>query len=74
MQMPFKISEQTPAGAYLLRVDLVFNYWNTVAQLYPSCAQIIVESNATGALPKTGVRFPEAYEPSMPGKIYTVKL
>lgn len=66
--MPFKIPEQTPAGPYLLRVDMVFNYWNSVAQLYPACAQIVVESNATGTLPATGVKFPEAYDPSMPGK------
>jgi hypothetical protein len=66
--MPFKIPEQTPAGAYLLRVDLVFNYWNSPAQLYPACAQIVVESSAFGALPKTGIKFPEAFDPGMPGK------
>jgi hypothetical protein len=65
--MPFKIPTQTPAGAYLLRVDMVFNYWNSPAQLYPACAQVLVEGNATGALPK-GVKFPEVYDPSMPGK------
>jgi hypothetical protein len=66
--MPFRIPEQTPAGTYLLRVDMVFNYWTTPAQLYPACAQIIVESTATGALPATGIKFPEAYDPSMPGE------
>ena len=65
--MPFKIPTQTPAGLYLLRVDLVFNYWHTPAQLYPSCAQIRVESTATGSLPK-GVKFPEVYDPKAPGE------
>lgn len=71
--MPFKIPSQTPAGQYLLRVDLVFNYWTTPAQLYPSCAHIIVESKATGALPK-GVKFPEAYDPKMPGENYSFQV
>jgi hypothetical protein len=65
--MPFKIPEQTPAGQYLLRVDHVFNYWRSPAQLYPSCAHIEVESTASGGLPE-GVKFPEAYEPDMPGE------
>lgn len=66
--MQFKIPEQTPAGAYLLRVDMVYNYADHVAQVYPSCAHIMVESGVMGALPKTGVKFPEAYYPDMPGK------
>jgi primosomal replication protein N len=65
--MPFKIPAQTPAGKYLLRVDLVYNYWQTEAQLYPTCAHIEVENSVSGDLPK-GVKFPEAYEPSMPGE------
>jgi len=65
--MPFKIPEQTPAGAYLLRVDMVYNYYWSPAQLYPSCAQILVESAATGALPK-GVKIPEVLFPDMPGE------
>lgn len=66
--MPFKIPEQTPAGEYLLRVDLVFNTWQVdYAQTYPSCAHIEVTSAASGSLP-SGVKFPEVYRPDMPGK------
>ncbi|KAF2820353.1 hypothetical protein CC86DRAFT_374518 [Ophiobolus disseminans] len=66
VRMPFKIPTQTPPGSYLLRVDMVYANGDYATQLYPSCAQILVESSATGALPK-GVKFPEAYEPSQPG-------
>ena len=65
--MPFQIPKQTPAGQYLLRVDFVYNHWIGTAQLYPSCAHVEVESAASGALPK-GVKFPEVYDPAMPGK------
>ena len=67
--MPFVIPTQTPAGQYLLRVDMIYNYGKTVAQLYPSCAQIQVESSATGELPK-GVKIPETLYPEMPGEAH----
>ncbi|KAF2688408.1 lytic polysaccharide monooxygenase [Lentithecium fluviatile CBS 122367] len=66
-RMPFKIPEQTPTGSYLLRIDLLYTTGWYPAQLYPTCAHILVEGAAEGALPK-GVKFPEVYDPKMPGE------
>ncbi|KAI1284704.1 glycoside hydrolase [Xylaria sp. FL0933] len=70
----FKIPLQTPPGQYLLRIDMIWpgtviNQSNDTlyAQLYPSCAQIQVESDAsTNTLPK-GINIPEGLSPSSPG-------
>ena len=73
----FKIPTQTTAGEYLLRVDapwvtgLTWNRWDPAdkinrSQLYPSCVQILVKSNATGPLPP-GVRIPEDMSAESPG-------
>ncbi|KFA73044.1 hypothetical protein S40288_03256 [Stachybotrys chartarum IBT 40288] len=61
----FRIPEQTPAGDYLLRLDLIWPglyqppiYVGGQAQMYASCAQISVKSNVNGSLPQ-GIRIPE---------------
>lgn len=70
-----KIPSQTPPGQYLLRIDLIYEGMtydgadfksHADAQLYPSCLQIEVASNATGTLPK-GVKIPEVFSPQSPG-------
>ncbi|KAI8947023.1 glycoside hydrolase [Xylaria longipes] len=70
----FTIPPQTPAGQYLLRIDMIWpgtvmkqqNY-TLYTQMYPSCAQIQVESDAIGdSLPK-GIRIPEDLSPTSPG-------
>ncbi|KAI1429620.1 glycoside hydrolase [Xylaria sp. FL1777] len=70
----FNIPPQTPPGEYLLRIDMIWpgtvmqQYNDTLyAQMYPSCAQIRVESDAfNNTLPK-GIRIPEDLSPSSPG-------
>ncbi|KAI0534911.1 glycoside hydrolase [Xylaria digitata] len=71
----FSIPPQTPPGQYLLRIDLIwpgatmkaYNDNTVYAQMYPSCAQIQVESDAIdGMLPK-GIKIPEDLSPSSPG-------
>ncbi|CAJ2509423.1 Uu.00g144490.m01.CDS01 [Anthostomella pinea] len=72
----FQIPPQIPAGQYLLRFDLVNTgthgvyanneTWTDPAQLYATCAQIQVESAASGALP-AGIGIPEAMSPDSPG-------
>ncbi|KAI3336514.1 glycosyl hydrolase family 61-domain-containing protein [Xylariaceae sp. AK1471] len=74
----FKIPPQTPSGQYLLRMDLVWpgmidSYVNftVIAQMYPTCAQIQVESDAkSNALPK-GIRIPEDFTHESPGMRWT---
>jgi hypothetical protein len=69
----FNIPKQTPAGQYLMRVDIIWSdfYYQGVghnsSQLYPSCVQIEVESEVKGELPK-GVKIPEIFFPEEPGK------
>lgn len=71
--MPFTLPSQTPPGHYLLRFDLVSpggsgtSIGDKAAQLYPSCAQIEVKSEANGDLPK-GVLIPEIFQNYAPGK------
>lgn len=67
-----KIPAETPAGQYLLRVDLIFlglDYLGAVTggQLYPSCVQLLVQSPIKGNLPK-GIKIPEDFSNSSPGK------
>lgn len=72
-----KIPKQTPAGQYLLRVDQIWPgyYWkegNTIVrgsegQLYPSCAQIEVESEVVGGKLPKGIKIPEDFSPASPG-------
>jgi hypothetical protein len=62
----FKIPAQTPAGEYLMRMDIIWGSRGAGSQLYPSCAQIRVESDSTTTLPE-GVRIPEAFTPTSPG-------
>ncbi|ORY14706.1 glycosyl hydrolase family 61-domain-containing protein [Clohesyomyces aquaticus] len=68
----FSIPKQTPKGQYLMRVDIIWSeFWylgktNGIAQMYPSCVQIEVESEVEGELPR-GVRIPEIFFPDQPG-------
>ncbi|KAI9159064.1 putative endo-beta-1,4-glucanase D [Paramyrothecium foliicola] len=72
----FKLPKQTPTGQYLLRVDLIWPglLWikdgkvitDGHAQFYASCAQIEVESDASGSLP-CGIRIPEDVSLKSPG-------
>ncbi|KAK3319417.1 glycoside hydrolase [Apodospora peruviana] len=76
--LTFKIPPQTPAGQYLMRMDVVMSgvvtEWTKpgdlgiLAQFYPSCAQLNILSNATTTttLPK-GVAIPEIFAPDRPG-------
>ena len=74
LQIVFKIPEQTPAGQYLMRMDLPWsgminqyiNHGDVLTQLYPSCAQLNIKSSATGSLPK-GVKIPEIFSPDVLG-------
>ncbi|KAF1973817.1 hypothetical protein BU23DRAFT_567922 [Bimuria novae-zelandiae CBS 107.79] len=70
---PFKIPKQTPAGQYLLRIDLMWpgtrEWGDGLAQLYPGCVQIEVESVVKGSLPKGGVKIPEILARGKPGTI-----
>ncbi|KAI0443598.1 glycoside hydrolase [Xylaria telfairii] len=73
-QFEFTIPRQTPSGQYLLRIDMIWpgtvmkQYNDTLyTQIYPSCAQIRVESDVVGgSLPK-GIRIPEDLSPTSPG-------
>jgi hypothetical protein len=69
-----KLPKQTPAGQYLIRFDTIWpgtlqdsGAVNNYAQIYASCAQIEVESEYTGPLPK-GVRIPEDMDVGSPGR------
>ncbi|KAI1848649.1 hypothetical protein JX266_005508 [Neoarthrinium moseri] len=78
----FKIPAQTPAGQYLLRMDEIntgleehneaFNS-SSPAQLYPSCAQIQVESDYSGDLPR-GIPIPESFSHTSPGMAITLNM
>jgi hypothetical protein len=54
-----------------MRIDLMWpgtkTYQDDDAQLYPGCAQIEVQSEYTGSLPKGGVKIPEALAKGKPG-------
>jgi hypothetical protein len=59
-QITFTIPRQTPAGYYLMRMDQIWpaRTGSTYgAQLYPSCAQIRIESDSTSLLP-SGILIP----------------
>lgn len=64
----FQIPKQTPAGQYLMRMDVQWagkrGKWT--GQMYPSCAQLNIKSDATGALPE-GVKIPDIFSPESPG-------
>ncbi|KAI0134080.1 glycosyl hydrolase family 61-domain-containing protein [Xylariales sp. AK1849] len=68
----FKIPSQTPAGQYLLRVDEIWpgleepGFSHALGQFYPSCAQLLVESDVSGPLPE-GIRIPEDLSHTSPG-------
>lgn len=71
--MVFKIPEQTPGGEYLLRMDLIWPgmwqppiYVSDIAQIYATCAQILVKSDVTGSLPE-GIMIPEGLNGTEPG-------
>ncbi|CAI6340687.1 unnamed protein product [Periconia digitata] len=70
---PFKIPKQTPAGQYLMRIDLMWPGTKEAeqndAQMYPGCAQIEVESEYTGSLPEGGVKIPEDLATGKPGTL-----
>jgi hypothetical protein len=79
----FKIPKQTPAGQYLLRIDLIwpgllYNLRGQIvtdgeAQLYPSCAQIEVESEIEGSLPQ-GIHIPEDVRKKSPGMQMSIEM
>ncbi|CAG9988149.1 unnamed protein product [Clonostachys byssicola] len=69
----FDIPKQTPAGEYLLRLDLIWPglweppiYVSDTPQIYATCAQILVESDATGPLPE-GIEIPADLNTTTPG-------
>ncbi|KAI1817001.1 glycoside hydrolase [Poronia punctata] len=72
----FNIPKQTPAGQYLLRLDMSWPSIRnedgttlTQSQIYATCAQIEVvndDPEAASALPE-GIRFPEDYTDDAPG-------
>ncbi|KAF2205228.1 hypothetical protein GQ43DRAFT_437244 [Delitschia confertaspora ATCC 74209] len=74
--LTFKIPAQTPAGHYLMRMDVIWsgmtNEYNPVgekgilAEMYPSCAHLNIVSNSTAVFPK-GVKIPEIFAPEAPG-------
>lgn len=73
----FRIPSQTPAGQYLMRMDLMwpttFQYQADGAQMYPTCAQlnIVNESgNSSSSWPK-GVKIPEVFKSGMPGTVHS---
>ncbi|KAF3025051.1 hypothetical protein E8E14_014436 [Neopestalotiopsis sp. 37M] len=78
----FQIPLQTPAGHYLLRMDevntgleehnAVFNS-SSPAQLYPSCAQIQIESDSPGSLPE-GIKIPDTLQHTSPGMASTLSM
>ncbi|KAK9771610.1 putative Glycoside hydrolase [Seiridium cardinale] len=78
----FKVPAQTPAGQYLLRIDEIntgleehndgFNS-TAPAQIYPSCAQIQVESDYSGELP-AGINIPEDLSHTSPGMAVTLSM
>ncbi|RWA12842.1 hypothetical protein EKO27_g2240 [Xylaria grammica] len=62
----FDIPSQTPAGEYLLRIDLIWAYpyydqpvKGGYTQIYPSCVQVRVENSIQGSLPAGGIKIPE---------------
>ncbi|KAI0187872.1 glycosyl hydrolase family 61-domain-containing protein [Xylaria flabelliformis] len=72
----FDIPGQTPAGEYLLRVDLIWAYYKDsqrvaggYTQLYPSCLQVKVESAVEGSLPAGGIKIPENLCRDCPGML-----
>ena len=54
-----------------MRIDLMWpairEYHDHIAQMYPGCAQLEVESEYEGSLPKPGVKIPEVLEIGQPG-------
>ncbi|KAF1994663.1 hypothetical protein P154DRAFT_613009 [Amniculicola lignicola CBS 123094] len=72
--LPFKIPTQTPAGQYLMRMDIIWsgmtdNYTkigDSLGQMYPSCAQLNIVSGSKVAFPQ-GVKIPEIFSPEAPG-------
>jgi len=69
-QIEATLPKQTPAGKYLLRVDQVYpGVQDSVAQIYPACAHIEVESDVNGELPK-GIQIEEALSDYAPGMDY----
>ncbi|KAF2263084.1 hypothetical protein CC78DRAFT_605021 [Lojkania enalia] len=71
----FNVPPQTPAGQYLMRLDIIWSgfipqgdgtFPPILGQMYPSCAQIEIESDSSGPLPR-GVRIPEIFSPNSTG-------
>ncbi|KAF2742262.1 lytic polysaccharide monooxygenase [Sporormia fimetaria CBS 119925] len=71
----FKIPAQTPAGQYLMRMDVIWSGWQSeyikppaagLAEMYPSCAQLNIVSDSTKELPQ-GVKIPEIFDIWEPG-------
>ncbi|KAI0406777.1 glycoside hydrolase [Xylaria palmicola] len=64
----FAVPPQTPAGQY--RAVMKDN--NTLyTQMYPSCAQIQIESDVVGNMLPKGIRIPEDMSPNSPGMMAT---
>jgi hypothetical protein len=76
--MTFKIPQQTPPGRYLMRMDVVWSYFYSewtpseqwYGQMYPTCAQINVVSEASSEWPPkdAAVKIPEIFYPLEPGE------
>ncbi|KAF2875390.1 glycosyl hydrolase family 61-domain-containing protein [Massariosphaeria phaeospora] len=79
----FKIPEQTPPGQYLMRMDLLWSGVQSeyikigedgsLAQMYPSCAQLNIVSESKAALPN-GVKIPDIFQPLEPGMTTTMDM
>jgi hypothetical protein len=74
LQFVFQIPKETPAGDYLLRMDLIWAglweppiYVSDGAQFYPTCAHLRIESDVEGSLPE-GILIPEGLTAEQPGR------
>lgn len=80
-QFRFRLPAQVPAGQYLLRMDMIWSgtlyemdngttFISNEPQIYATCAQIEVESNIVGSLPK-GILIPENISHTSPGQYFS---
>ncbi|KAF2280138.1 uncharacterized protein EI97DRAFT_429896 [Westerdykella ornata] len=76
--LEFKIPPQTPAGKYLMRMDVVWSGLTnqyikigepgSLAQMYPSCAHLDIQSDSRAPFP-AGVKIPDIFAPEAPGMV-----
>jgi hypothetical protein len=82
-QLTFKIPAQAPPGQYLMRMDVIWSGATneyikvgddgSLAQMYPSCAQLNILSESKAEFPK-GVKIPDIFEPLEPGEHFEVNV